>query len=161
MSFEKKSLLESLTAMPVGRTSPHASRVLLRHISAKSGYRSISPEEVKGKRPPKRTKRLMASASFCASIYSANSFGSVLGNSAMARLRCAAVPAFTMSDLPCCSNHFLSSTLILSHGGLPHMASKPPWANTSGNSTLQWKKRYRPAAACTSALKSSESLGPS
>ena len=100
MSFEKNTLLLSFTAIPVGNTSPHASLENERLSSANIGYRSISPVAVRGKRPAKRTKRLWASASARALVYSSNNSGSVTGKLAIAFFLCAAVPALTMSERP-------------------------------------------------------------
>ena len=58
MSFEKKYLLLSFTAIPVGITSPHASFVKERHSSANNDESSSFPTAVSGKRPEFLTKLL-------------------------------------------------------------------------------------------------------
>ena len=51
VKVEKNALDESFTAIPVGTTSPQASFEQFKQCSAKSGYRSIFPVAVRGKRP--------------------------------------------------------------------------------------------------------------
>ena len=157
MSFEKKYLLLSFTAIPVGMTSPHASFVKERHSSANNDESSSFPTAVSGKRPEFFTKLFWLVKALHAVVNSSYNLGADVWSLAIFSLRSAWFAALTISSsLP--ANHFSSSIWSLSQGGLPHMTSNPLLAaNTSGNSTHQWKKRCSSAIRFTSVLKSAES----